>query len=42
MVFLQELMLNKSALPMLNDFLNDFTHNIAYVKGRESEGISED
>ena len=39
-VFLQEIMLNKSDLPLLNDFHKEFMH-IADVKDRESEGISE-
>ena len=40
MVFLQELMLNKSDLPLLHEFNENFTH-IAFVKDRESEGINE-
>ena len=39
-VFLQEIMLNKSDLPLLNDFHIDFEH-VAFVKDRESEGICE-
>ena len=39
-VFLQELMLNKSDLGVLNDFHKDFRHT-AYVKDRETEGINE-
>lgn len=39
-IFLQELMLSKSDLPMLNDINDQFQH-IAYVKDRESEGINE-
>lgn len=40
LLFLQELMLSKSDLPLLNDFNENFA-NIAYVKDRESEGINE-
>ena len=39
-VFLQELMLSKSDLPILYDFHEDFDH-AAYVKDRESQGINE-
>ena len=39
-VFLQEIMLSKSDLPLLYDLDRDFDH-IAYVKDRESEGINE-
>ena len=39
-VLLQEIMLSKSDLPLLNDFHKEFMH-IAEVKDRESEGISE-
>ena len=39
-VLLQEIMLSKSDLPLLNDFHKEFMH-IAKVKDRESEGISE-
>ena len=39
-LFLQELMLEKSDLPILNDFHKDFKH-FASVKDRESEGIVE-
>ena len=39
-VFIQELMLNKSDLSLLNDFHEDFRH-IAFVKDREAEGINE-
>ena len=39
-VFLQELMLNKKDLPVLNDFDEDFNH-IAFVNDRDSEGINE-
>ena len=39
-VFLQEIMLSKSDLPLLFHYNNDFDH-IAYVKDRESEGINE-
>ena len=40
MIFLQELMLNKSDLPLLDEFNENFIH-IAFVKDRESEGINE-
>ena len=39
-VFLQELMLNKSDLGVLNDFHRDFRHT-AFVRDREAEGINE-
>ena len=39
-LFLQELMLSKSDLPLLNDFNKRF-RNIAYVRDREAEGINE-
>ena len=39
-VFLQELILNKKDLPILNDLHKDFRH-IAYAKDRDSEGIVE-
>ena len=39
-VFLQEIMLNKTDLPILNDFHKEFMH-IAFVKDGESSGISE-
>ena len=39
-VFLQELMLSKSDLPVLHDFHSDFDH-AAYVKDCESQGINE-
>ena len=39
-LMLQELMLDKRDLPLLNDFNEDFNH-VAYVKDRESEGICE-
>ena len=39
-VFLQELMLSKSDLPLLHDFHSDFDH-AAYVKDCESQGINE-
>ena len=39
-VFLQEIMLSKSDLPLLNDFNKQF-RNIAFVKDRETEGINE-
>ena len=40
LVFLQELMLSKSDLPLLND-LNQQFQNVAFVKDRETEGINE-
>ena len=39
-VVLQELMLEKRDIDILNDFNNDFRH-IAFVRDRESEGITE-
>ena len=39
-LFLQELMLTKSDLPLLQDFDDDF-RNVAFVRDRESEGIIE-
>ena len=39
-LMLQELMLEKRDLPLLNDFNEDFNH-VAYVKDRETEGICE-
>ena len=39
-LFLQELMLSKSDLPLLHDFDDDF-RNVAFVRDRESEGINE-
>ena len=39
-VFLQEIMLNKADLPILNEYHNDFEH-VAFVKDRESDGICE-
>ena len=39
-VFLQEIMLSKSDLPLLFGYNEDFDHT-AYVKDRESEGINE-
>lgn len=39
-VMLQELMLSKSDLPLLNDIDNEFS-NVAFVKDRESDGINE-
>ena len=39
-VMLQELMLEKRDLEVLNDFNKDFKH-IAFVKDREMEGICE-
>ena len=39
-ICLQEIMLNKSDLPLLNDFHKEFMH-VAFVKDRESEGIIE-
>ena len=40
LVFLQEIMLNRSDLPILHDFNENFS-NFAFVKDRESEGINE-
>ena len=40
LIFLQEIMLNKSDLPLLHNFNENFT-NVAFVKDRESEGINE-
>ena len=39
-VFLQEIMLSKSDLPLLYNYDNDFDH-VAFVNDRESEGICE-
>ena len=39
-ILLQELMLCKSDLPLLNDFHERFNH-IAFVNDRESDGICE-
>ena len=39
-VFLQEILLSKSDLPILNEFDIDFRH-IAFVNDREEEGINE-
>ena len=39
-VFLQEIMLNKSDLYLLNDFDPDFKQ-VAFVKDRDAEGINE-
>ena len=36
-LLLQELMLEKRDLPLLNNFNEDFNH-VAYVKDKESEG----